>query len=254
MPWNPDAYRQFSARDAPFDDLAALIAVRAGQRVIDLGCGSGELTARLAALLPGSDVLGIDSSPEMLARARAHERAGLRFALASMEDAAGEWDLVFSHAALQWVPDHAALLPRWLATLRPGGQIVLQMASDHDLPGRVLLRDTAADAPFARALDGWRRPAHVLPLHDYAGLLFAAGAESMTVFEKVYPSVLADADALVAWYQGTALVPYLERLPADLREPFVERFRTRVRARWRDGPLLMPSKRIVLAATLPGDE
>lgn len=96
MPWDPDQYRKFqSQRFAPFDDLFAMIDVRPGLRVVDLGCGTGELTARLAEQLPQSDTVGIDSSPEMLARARSLARPGLRFEQAAIDDVAGQWDLVF---------------------------------------------------------------------------------------------------------------------------------------------------------------
>jgi trans-aconitate 2-methyltransferase len=250
VPWNPEEYRRFESRAAPFDDLVPLISVREGLRVVDLGCGSGELTARLAALLPGSAVLGIDSSLDMIARAARLARDGLRFEPGTIESLAGEWDLIFSHAALQWVPDHPALLPRLLARLRPGGQFVAQLASDHDLPARQLLQHVAATEPFRQALDGWKRPVHVLPLHAYAEILFRNGGRRITAFEKVYPSMLVDADALLDWYRGTALVPYLERLPETLHAPFVERFRAGLRTLWPEGPVFMPSKRLVLATTL----
>ncbi|HUS13685.1 MAG TPA: methyltransferase domain-containing protein, partial [Chloroflexia bacterium] len=122
MPWDPERYHQFQPeRAAPFEDLLGMVRVRAGLRVIDLGCGSGELTRRLADALPGSTVLGLDSSPEMLACAGEHARPGLTFQQGRIEDAAGSWDLVFSHAAIHWVPDHASLVPRLLALLAPGG-------------------------------------------------------------------------------------------------------------------------------------
>src|ERR671939_563755 len=98
MPWNPTQYHQFQKdRFAPFEDLFTLVNVRPRMTVIDLGCGTGELTRRLADGLPESDVLGIDSSPEMLERARAQEeREGLRFEQAAVEEISGAWDLVFS--------------------------------------------------------------------------------------------------------------------------------------------------------------
>src|SRR5207248_11237460 len=115
MPWNPDTYNKFQReRSAPFADLLALVHVRDNLRVIDLGCGTGELTRQLADYLPASDVLGIDNSPQMLSRAAEHARPGLRFEPASIEELGGEYDLIFSHAAIHWVPDHFALIPRLL--------------------------------------------------------------------------------------------------------------------------------------------
>src|SRR6266850_7396140 len=119
MPWNPDLYNKFkSERFAPFEDLLPLIRIREGMRVIDLGCGTGELTNRLANHLPKSDVVGIDASEEMLSRAEKLTRSGLRFDKRKIEDVSGEWDLVFSHAAIQWVDDHAALIPRLFELVR----------------------------------------------------------------------------------------------------------------------------------------
>src|SRR5512147_1524721 len=99
MPWNPDQYHKFQAeRSAPFDDLLALVEKRPNLKVVDLGCGTGELTRRLADTLPESDVLGLDNSPQMLARAEAYARPGLRFAAGDIQDLTGTWDLIFSHA------------------------------------------------------------------------------------------------------------------------------------------------------------
>ena len=112
MTWNPAQYHKFQKeRFAPFEDLIQLIHVRSSLKVIDLGCGTGDLTRRLADLLPDSDVLGLDSSDEMLEKAQAQARPGLRFQKGQIEEAEGQWDLVFSHAALQWVDDHRALWP-----------------------------------------------------------------------------------------------------------------------------------------------
>lgn len=249
MPWNPDLYAEFDAqRAAAFADLLALIAVRPGLRVVDLGCGDGALTARLADHLPGSDVLGLDTSPEMLDRARDHARPGLRFKAGDLAALSGGWDLVFSHAALQWAPDHRALVPRLLACVNPGGQIVVQMATDHDHPARVLLRETAAVTPYADALGGWIRPVHVQSIDTYAGLLFAGEMQAITVYEKVYPVALPDVDAVIDWYRGTALIPYLDRLPESFHAPFLDHYRARLAALWPTGPILYTGKRIVFAA------
>lgn len=131
MPWNPAQYQKFqSARAAPFDDLLAWLNVRPGLKVVDLGCGTGELTSRLASLLPGSEVVGIDSSASMLAQASDHERPGLQFRQARLEELDGEYDLIFSHAALHWVPDQRALISRLWGRLRPGGQLLVQVPAN----------------------------------------------------------------------------------------------------------------------------
>src|SRR5436189_188269 len=157
MPWNPDTYHKFqSERAAPFEDLVALIKIREGLQVVDLGCGTGELTRKLADRLPGSDVTGIDNSPEMLAKANEHSRPGL---------------------------------------------------------------------------------------------CFEQGAKSFIVFEKVYPHVLADADAMADWTSGTALVPYFERMTEPVKQAFMAEYRKRLRARWPSSPVFYAFRRTLFAAT-----
>jgi len=252
VPWDPAQYEKFrDERYAPFVDLIAVIEPHAGMRVIDLGCGTGELTARLADLVPDSDVLGIDSSAEMLAKAAQFERAGLRFQQRAIEDIEGQYDLVFSHAALQWVDGHDALIPRLFASVAPGGQIAVQMPSNHNHATHRLIIETARGEPFATALDGWTRTAPVLSIDDYASMLHRVGATQITVFEKVYAHILDDADAMVDWTRGTALVPYIERLASALREPFMDRYREKVRAAFPEQPVFYPFRRTLFAATRP---
>jgi trans-aconitate 2-methyltransferase len=252
VPWDPAQYLRFqSERFAPFDDLFALLDVRRGLRVVDLGCGTGELTARLAQRLPGSDVTGIDSSEEMLVQAQSLAARRLRFEQQAIEDVRGEWDLVFSHAALQWVDGHDALIPRVLSLVAPGGQLVVQVPSNHNHDSHVLIREKASEDPFRSALGGWIRTAPVLAIDAYAGILYAHGATGVTVFDKIYPHVLENSDAIADWVKGTALVPYLERLPADLQEPFMARYREKLRSRWPESPVFYPFRRTLFSATQP---
>src|SRR5258706_10324988 len=200
MPWNPSVYEKFKAqRAAPFEDLLAMIERREGLSVIDLGCGTGELTRRLADELPASDVIGIDNSPEMLAKASEFVRPGLRFEIGTIEDTRGEYDLVFSHAAIHWVDDHITLMPKLLLLVRSGGQLAVQLPSNHGHLTHVLIREIAAEEPFRTALNGWSRQIPVLPVDQYAELLYAHGGQNLNVYEKVYPHVLDNADALADW-------------------------------------------------------
>lgn len=252
MAWDPDRYARFqSARTAPFDDLVPLINVRPGMSVVDLGCGPGDLTRRLAGLLPDSRVAGIDSSAEMLGKARLLAGERLTFKAGSMEEVTGEWDLVFSHAALHWVGNHSALVPHLMGLVRPGGQLVVQVPSNHRHPSHTLIIATAAEEPFRSALAGWVRISPVLEIDEYADLLFAAGGEDLTVFEKVYPVVMEHADGIADWTAGTTLVPYFERLPKDLHEPFLASYRSKLRELWPEGPVFFPFRRILFAASRP---
>ena len=254
MPWDPERYEQFKAeRYQPFEDLIRLVDVRDGLSVIDLGCGTGELTSRLAEALPGSDVLGVDSSLEMLAVARKMEREGLRFEQCEIEDVTGSWDVIFSNAAIHWVGGHDSLVGRLFSLLRPEGQLVVQTPSNFGHDTHTIIDEIGAEEPFRGALGGEARNWNVLSIDAYAALLYAHGGTDITCFEKVYPHVLPDADALADWMSGTALVPYMERLPSDQREPFMERYRERLRGRFPTKPVFFGFRRILFAATRPAE-
>ena len=155
MTWNPDQYEKFKAeRYAPFEDLIQLVKVREGLDVVDLGCGTGELTRRLADMLPNSTTVGLDSSEEMLARSAERVREGLTFRTGAIEDVEGEFDLVFSNAAIQWVDDHERLVPALLSLVRGGGQLVVQLPSNHDSIAHRLITELAAQEPFKGRAEG----------------------------------------------------------------------------------------------------
>ncbi len=252
MPWNPERYHQFQReRAAPFEDALALVERREGLSVIDLGCGTGELTRRLADALPGSNVLGIDSSPEMLAKAKPLERPGLLFEQRAIQEVEGAWDVVFSHAVIQWLDNHPALIPRLFSLVRPGGQLVVQLPSNNSHPTHQFMLETGREEPFFTALKGWQRDFPTLAVEEYAELLYNAGGTNLTVFEKVYPHILQDADALADWTSGTALVPYFERLDEEMRERFMARYRAKLRARYPSSPVFYGFRRILFTATRP---
>jgi len=247
--WDPDRYHRFrEERFAPFEDLFAMIGVRPGMEVVDLGCGTGELTLRLADRLPESRVVGLDNSEEMLARARPLTRPGLDFRLERIEDASGTYDLVFSHAAVHWVEDHPALMARLWGMVRGDGQLAVQMPANHGSIAHRTLTEVAQRTPFAEALGGWTRTPPVLRVEEYAEILHGLGAVHQNVLEKVYPHVLDDADAVAEWMRGTALVPYLERLPEALHGAFLAAFREFLRERMPARPVFYGFRRILFTA------
>src|SRR5574342_392777 len=159
--WNPAQYERFAAeRRRPFLDLMALVRPRPGMRVVDLGCGTGELTRVLHLDLQARETLGLDNSDTMLAKSAAFAGNGLRFELADLAGFSSDhaYDLVYSNAALQWVPGHDILLQRLTNALADGGQLAVQIPANHDHPSHVVASEVAREEPFRSALDGYSRP------------------------------------------------------------------------------------------------
>ena len=218
--WNPAQYGRFAAeRSRPFDDLLALVQVPV-ERAVDLGCGTGELTARLHEARGIATTLGIDSSPAMLEKARPLAAAGLRFELGDIAgfDRRAEYDLVFSNAALHWVPDHSRLLRRLRDALRPGGQLAVQVPANGDHPSHTLPFEIAHEPPFRTAMldhgDPLVEATPVLAPESYAARLDELGFTDQTVRLQVYGHHLPSTDDVVEWTRGTTLTRYDARPPA----------------------------------------
>jgi trans-aconitate 2-methyltransferase len=253
MPWDPNQYHKFQAqRSAPFYDLLALVEVRPNLKAVDLGCGTGELTRQLADTLPGSDVTGLDSSPQMLDAARAASLSGpnLQFMQGDQSRLAGVWDLIFSNAALQWSEEHTELIPYLYGRLAPGGQIAVQVPSNHNHISHQIIRETAGEEPFRSVLGGFVRYAPVLSIDQYAQMLFDCGADDIIAFEKIYAHVLADSDAVVEWISGTVCVPYFERL-GGRRDDFVKVIQAKMHEALPQSPVFYPFRRTFFSARKP---
>jgi len=186
----------------------------------------------------------------MLEKAVSFSGPNLRFEQGDQSQLAGEWDLIFSNAALQWSENHAELVAYLYQRLNAGGQIAVQVPSNHNHISHQIHRETASEEPFKSVLKGFQRYAPVLSIDEYARLLFNCGAESIVVFEKVYAHVLEDSDAVVEWISGTALVPYFERLGA-YKEEFIEVIRRKMRAAMPDSPVFYPFRRTFISARKP---
>lgn len=251
MPWNADQYHKFqSERSAPFYDLLALVEIRPHMKVVDLGCGTGELTQVLAATLTDSEVTGLDSSSEMLEKATSYSNSHLRFKQEDLSRLTGTWDLIFSNAAIQWCDHHEELIPYLISKLNPGGQLCIQIPSNHNHISHLLIRETAKENPFIEILGGFERISPVLPIDEYTKILFEQNTENIIVFEKIYPHVLENSDAVVEWISGTALIPYFERL-GDHKDEFLDVLRKKMKQALPDSPLLYPFRRTLFSAKRP---
>ena len=250
--WNPVRYEQFrTERLAPGLDLLALIAPAPDMRVVDLGCGTGELTRLVHERLGARETLGIDTSANMLAEAERQAGNGLRFAqrdVAAFDDREA-WDVVFSNALIQWLPDHPRLLARLVAAVVPGGQLALQFPANFTHPSHTVAVEVSGEPPFRDALGGWRREPPVLEPETYAELLHRHGCHPQHVRLQVYGHLLPNRDAVIDWVRGTLLTDYERRLDPATYERFLARYRERLLPRLApEEPYFFPFKRILVWA------
>jgi trans-aconitate 2-methyltransferase len=248
--WDPDRYLAYAdERGRPFLDLIARIDAEAPRRVVDLGCGPGNLTGLLAKRWPEADVLGVDSSPEMIERAQA---PGVRFAVGDLREWVSEEservDVLVSNATLQWVPDHLELLPRLVERVNPGGWFAFQVPGNFDEPSHTIRQELAAEDRFAAHTAGVAVPDSHDPV-TYLEALAAAGC-AVDAWETTYLHVLTGDDPVFAWVSGTGARPTLETLPPGLREEFEEEFRARLRAAYppHEYGVVLPFRRVFVVA------
>jgi len=225
--WNPQQYLQFQTeRDRPFFDLLAQVTGQP-QTVADLGCGTGHLTAALSQRWPEAKVVGIDSSAEMLKRARQHATAQLSFERADLRSwqPAHPLDLLISNAALQWVPDHAALIPRLAGLVAPGGTLAFQVPGNFGAPSHTLLAEVLARPRWAALSEGRDKPA--LGSFGPAGYtdLLAPLGYVVNAWETTYLHLLPpESNAVLEWVKGTALRPVLAQLSAPDTTDFLAEY------------------------------
>ncbi len=225
--WDPEQYARFGdQRDRPFFDLTARIGAQQPRRVVDLGCGSGTLTASLARRWPGAQVVGLDSSAQMIRATQQIVAApdapqNLSFALVDIAAWKPEpdTDVLVSNAALQWVPGHQSLIAAWLRALNPGSWLAVQVPGNFRSPSHALMRDVAASERWRHALAGvLRHEDAVGEPGDYLRLLLDSGCAA-DVWETTFHQVLTGERPVLNWVRGTALRPILGALgEADAAE------------------------------------
>jgi trans-aconitate 2-methyltransferase len=254
--WDADQYLRFNdERTRPCRELAARIAVAEPERVIDLGCGPGNSTAVLAERWATAELTGLDSSPEMIAAARRGEpgkvwRVG---DIAGWAEEKGErYDVVFSNAALQWVDDHRAIMPKLLSRVAPGGALAFQMPGNYDAPAHRIMRELAESAAWRDHFPaGGVREWHVHDLATYYDIL-SPSAGAVDLWETEYLHILGDAGAIVEWYKGTGLRPFLdalgnEKMRGDFLGEYLERIRSAYPVRG-NGRVIFPFRRLFVIA------
>jgi len=254
--WNADQYLKFAAERArPARDLLAQIGIETPGRVIDLGCGPGNSTELLAARWPAAEIRGLDSSPVMIATAR-RDHPEMDWAVGDIVAWALEggeaFDVVYSNAALQWVPDHAGLYPALFRRVAPEGALAVQVPANLNAPAHTAMRDLAESPEWRRLLpaEGVRQW-HVHEAGFYYDRLSKDAAE-IDLWETEYLHVMESPSAIVEWYKGTGLRPFLDALPSDEdRGRFLGDYLTRIEAAYpvrQDGRVLFPFRRLFLIA------
>lgn len=258
--WDPVQYARFERERAQaFYDLLDLVEPTAIDRAVDLGCGGGPLTVELAERFDIGETIGIDDSTTMLAAAAVlalPEGREVRFERGDIAvwTSDHDHDLVLANASLQWVPDHPAVLARWVGALRPGGQLAVQVPANALMPAHVVARELAESDEF-RELFGDDGPppdpvaANVLEPEAYAELLHDLGATEQHVRLQVYPHVLPSSRHVVEWVRGTTLTRFRAPLGADGHTRFVEAYERALLARIGDhAPYFFPFRRILFWA------
>ncbi len=219
--WNPDVYLAFADhRGRPFFDLLSRVGAQNPRRVVDLGCGPGNLTETLTGRWPGAVIEAWDSSPEMVDAASGR---GVAARVGDVRDwaPAPDTDVVVSNATLQWVPEHPELVVRWAGQLTAGSWIAFQVPNNFDAPSHQAVRDLARRPEWSDALRDFHfREADVVKsAADYAGLLTDAGC-SVDAWETTYVHELTGENPVLEWITGTALTPVRSSLDDEQWERF----------------------------------
>jgi trans-aconitate 2-methyltransferase len=249
--WDPDRYLTYAdERGRPFVDLVARVGADDPATVVDLGCGPGNLTGLLRRRWPGATVLGLDSSPAMIDKARAadDETSWVVADLRTWVSTADPVDVLVSNATLQWVPGHLDLLPALVSRVTRGGWFAFQVPGNFDEPSHTIRTELAAEAPYDAHTQGVAVPSS----HDpavYLEHLSALGCE-IDAWETTYLHVLSGPDPVFTWVSGTGARPTLQALPDDLRPGFEAEFRSRLRGAYpeRDGRVVLPFRRVFAVA------
>jgi trans-aconitate 2-methyltransferase len=255
MSWSPSQYLKFSQpRLRPAMDLLARIPSSEPHWIYDLGCGAGNVTAALLDRWPRACIVGVDSSPAMLALA-ARALPQLQWQQRTLADWRPDTpaDLIYSNAALHWLPNHQQLFPALVEALAPGGVLAVQMPRNFSAPSHTLIAASAREGRWRDKLAPLLGEAPVAEPQSYYALL-APLASSLDIWESEYLQVLSGDDPVKEWTKGSWLMQFLDRLEPDERADFEADYARRLRAaypRQADGSTLFPFRRLFIVLQKP---
>jgi trans-aconitate 2-methyltransferase len=252
MAWDPTQYDKFKKeRSRPFFDLLAQLDDISPKTVVDLGCGTGELTAELAKKWPKAEIVGVDSSSEMLEKAKSYAGARLRFETATME----EWtparpaDLIFSNSAFHWLKPHEEQIERIGSFVAPGGTLAFQAPNQFKEPTHVIMQEVRNAPQWKPWVGSETADSYLADPMWYIEALGAKGFD-VRVFETLYHQVVAGDDPVLEWLKGTSLRCILDKLPPGEQERFAAECGAKLRAAYpqKNGRTLFPYRRMFVIA------
>ncbi|SDS54069.1 trans-aconitate 2-methyltransferase [Pseudomonas granadensis] len=255
MSWSAKQYVAFEdERTRPARDLLAAIPTADARTVVDIGCGPGNSTELLVQRFPAAKVSGLDSSADMIDAAR-QRLPQLQFEVAEIDQwaEAGPFDVIFANAVLQWVPDHATLLPALASKLSAGGSMAIQMPDNLNEPSHRLMREVATNGPWASRLTGAaEQRTDMASASQYFSMLRPYCAR-VDVWRTTYHHQLSGGAAgVVEWFKGSGLIPFLSPLTEEERAQYLQQYLAAVEEAYpalADGSVLLPFPRLFIVAT-----
>lgn len=254
MSWSAEQYSKFETeRNRPVLDLLVHIPSNGVKTAADIGCGPGNSTELLRDKYPLAQITGMDSSADMIDAAR-KRLPDIQFELADIStwEARGPFDIILANAALQWVPDHVKLFPALISKLSAGGSLAVQMPDNFNEHSHRLMREIASEGSWKDKLtSSSKRVARETADWYYKEL--RGTVSKLDIWRTTYyHSLSGGADAIVEWFKGTGLQPYLNPLSENERLEFIKLYKNALAMSYKiysDGTVLLPFPRLFIIVT-----
>jgi trans-aconitate 2-methyltransferase len=261
--WDPELYNRFRRyRAEPVEHILSRLQLTEAEKIIDLGCGSGENTLELARRSPHGSALGVDGSPAMIEAARkvldsepAELKRRVSFEILNVAEFRADraYTTIFSNATFQWIPNHRALFAACFDALRPNGQVVVQMPANETETAKMEIGRLAREAPWKSMLGGRERAFNEKPPEFYAAMLAQIGYDRIDCYHLTFHHPMDRPADVVQWYRSTGLRPFLDALPTSRHGEFLAQVTDRLNAAYgTSGPMTFNFKRLFIWGRRPG--